>query len=62
MSETEIAFMSSFIRNMEVSLKATPSIGAGNNGCVLYYIENSKTKVEKRIGFTDLGAEYHARK
>jgi Xaa-Pro aminopeptidase len=61
MSETEIAFMSSFIRNME-EFEATPSIGAGNNGCALHYIENSQTKVEKRIGFNDLGAEYHARK
>ena len=37
-----------------------PSIvGAGENGCVLHYIENSRTKVEGDLVLMDLGAEYH---
>jgi Xaa-Pro aminopeptidase len=34
-------------------------VGAGNNGCVLHYIENSKMKVENDLVLMDLGAEYH---
>jgi Xaa-Pro aminopeptidase len=37
-----------------------PSIvGAGNNGCVLHYIENNKTKLANELVLMDLGAEYH---
>lgn len=34
-------------------------MGAGNNGCVLHYIENTKTKVDNDLVLMDLGAEYH---
>ena len=30
----------------------------GNNGCILHYIENNKTKVGKDLVLMDLGAEY----
>jgi len=34
-------------------------IGAGENGCVLHYMENTKTKVGNTILLMDVGAEYH---
>ena len=34
-------------------------VGAGANGCVLHYMENSKTKVGNEMLLMDVGAEYH---
>lgn len=34
-------------------------IGAGENGCILHYMENSKTKVGTETLLMDVGAEYH---
>ena len=34
-------------------------IGAGENGCVLHYMENTKTKVGNMMLLMDVGAEYH---
>ncbi len=34
-------------------------IGAGENGCVLHYMENTKTKVGTTMLLMDVGAEYH---
>jgi len=34
-------------------------IGAGENGCVLHYMENAKTKVGNTMLLMDVGAEYH---
>jgi Xaa-Pro aminopeptidase len=34
-------------------------IGAGANGCVLHYMENTKTKVGTEMILMDVGAEYH---
>jgi Xaa-Pro aminopeptidase len=34
-------------------------IGAGENGCILHYMENSKTKVGTSMLLMDVGAEYH---
>lgn len=34
-------------------------IGAGENGCVLHYMENTKTKVGNSLLLMDVGAEYH---
>ena len=34
-------------------------IGAGANGCVLHYMENTKTKVGTDMILMDVGAEYH---
>jgi Xaa-Pro aminopeptidase len=34
-------------------------VGAGENGCVLHYTENTKTKVGTSLLLMDVGAEYH---
>jgi Xaa-Pro aminopeptidase len=61
MSETEIQGVHEFVyKKYGSEFEGYPSIvGAGNNGCVLHYIENSKTKVENELVLMDLGAEYH---
>lgn len=61
MSETEIQGVHEYIyKKYGSEYEGYPSIvGAGNNGCVLHYIENSKMKVENDLVLMDLGAEYH---
>ncbi len=34
-------------------------VGSGENGCVLHYMENTKTKVGNDLLLMDVGAEYH---
>jgi Xaa-Pro aminopeptidase len=34
-------------------------IGSGENGCVLHYMENTKTKIGTSMLLMDVGAEYH---
>ena len=34
-------------------------IGAGENGCVLHYMENTKTRIGNEMLLMDVGAEYH---
>ncbi len=34
-------------------------VGAGENGCILHYMENSKTKIGPSMILMDVGAEYH---
>jgi Xaa-Pro aminopeptidase len=34
-------------------------IGSGENGCVLHYMENTKTKIGSEMLLMDVGAEYH---
>ena len=34
-------------------------VGAGENGCILHYTENTKTKVGTDLLLMDVGAEYH---
>jgi Xaa-Pro aminopeptidase len=34
-------------------------VGAGNNGCVLHYVENNRPKVDNDLVLMDVGAEYH---
>lgn len=34
-------------------------VGAGENGCVLHYMENSKTKIGTSMLLMDVGASYH---
>jgi Xaa-Pro aminopeptidase len=60
MSETEIQGIHEFVyKKYGSEFEGYPSIvGAGNNGCVLHYIENSKTSVEGDLVLMDLGAEY----
>lgn len=61
MSETEIQGIHEYVyKKYGSEYEGYPSIvGAGNNGCVLHYIENSKTKVQNDLVLMDLGAEYH---
>jgi Xaa-Pro aminopeptidase len=61
MSETEVQGVHEFVyKKYGTEYEGYPSIvGAGNNGCVLHYIENNKMKVENDLVLMDLGAEYH---
>ncbi len=34
-------------------------VGAGENGCILHYMENSKTSIGNNLLLMDVGAEYH---
>lgn len=34
-------------------------VGAGANGCILHYMENTKTKIGNELLLMDVGAEYH---
>jgi Xaa-Pro aminopeptidase len=34
-------------------------VGSGENGCVLHYMENTKTKIGNDLLLMDVGAEYH---
>ncbi|WP_227990758.1 aminopeptidase P N-terminal domain-containing protein [Flavisolibacter ginsenosidimutans] len=34
-------------------------VGAGDNGCILHYMENSKTKIGNDLLLMDVGASYH---
>lgn len=34
-------------------------VGSGENGCVLHYMENTKTKIGGQMLLMDVGAEYH---
>jgi Xaa-Pro aminopeptidase len=36
-----------------------PIVGAGGNGCILHYEENSATRVDNQLVLMDVGAEYH---
>lgn len=62
MSETEIQGIHEFVfKKYGSEYEGYPSIvGAGNNGCILHYIENHKPQIEsKEMVLMDLGAEYH---
>ena len=62
MSETEIQGIHEYVfKKYGSEYEGYPSIvGAGNNGCILHYIENHKPNVEsKEMILMDLGAEYH---
>lgn len=61
MSETEIQGIHEFVfKKYGAEFEGYPSIvGAGENGCILHYIENNKTHIEPReLVLMDLGAEY----
>lgn len=60
MSEIEIQGIHEFVyKKYGAEYEGYPSIvGAGNNGCILHYIENNKTKVDNDLVLMDLGAEY----
>ena len=61
MSETEIQGIHEYVyKKYGSEYEGYPSIvGAGSNGCVLHYVDNSKTTVEGDLVLMDLGAEYH---
>ncbi|MCF6348535.1 MAG: aminopeptidase P N-terminal domain-containing protein [Flavobacteriaceae bacterium] len=61
MSETEVQGIHEFVyKKYGAEYEGYPSIvGAGNNGCVLHYIKNNKTKLGNELVLMDLGAEYH---
>ncbi len=60
MSETELQGIHEFVyKKYGSEYEGYPSIvGAGNNGCILHYIENSRSKVGNDLVLMDLGAEY----
>ncbi len=61
MSETEVQGIHEYVyKKYGSEYEGYPSIvGAGENGCVLHYIENSKMTLENDLVLMDLGAEYH---
>lgn len=61
LSEREIQGIHEFVfRKYNSEYQGYPSIvGAGHNGCVLHYIENTKMSAGKDMVLMDLGAEYH---
>jgi len=61
MSETEVQGIHEYVyKKYGSEYEGYPSIvGAGNNGCVLHYVENSKMNIKNELVLMDLGAEYH---
>lgn len=61
MSEMEVQGLHEFVhKKYGAEYIGYPSIvGAGNNGCVLHYSENTKTKIGNDLLLMDVGAEYH---
>ncbi|HTE25269.1 aminopeptidase P family protein [Flavitalea sp.] len=61
MSEREVQGLHEYVhKKYGAENVGYPSIvGAGNNGCVLHYVENAKLNVGKQMLLMDVGAEYH---
>ncbi len=61
MSETEVQGLHEYVhKKYGAESVGYPSIvGAGNNGCVLHYVENNRTNVGQQLLLMDVGAEYH---
>ena len=61
MSEREIQGLHEYVhKKYGAEHVGYPSIvGAGNNGCVLHYIENNKLNAGNQLLLMDVGAEYH---
>jgi Xaa-Pro aminopeptidase len=62
MSEREVQGIHEFVfKKYQAEYEGYPSIvGAGNNGCILHYIDNYKPSIESdEMMLMDLGAEYH---
>jgi len=62
MSETEAQGVHEFVyKKYGAEYEGYPSIvGAGNNGCILHYVDNNKTHIgDSNLILMDLGAEYH---
>lgn len=61
MSELEIQGLQEFVHKKQGAegVGYGSIVGAGENGCVLHYTENSKTKIGESLLLMDVGAEYH---
>lgn len=61
MSETEVQGIHEFVfKKYGSEYEGYPSIvGAGDNGCILHYIDNLKPQLSDELVLMDLGAEYH---
>lgn len=61
MSETEVQGLHEYVhKKYGAESVGYPSIvGAGNNGCILHYIENNRTNIGDQLILMDVGAEYH---
>ena len=62
MSETEAQGVHEFVyKKYGAEYEGYPSIvGAGNNGCILHYVNNNKPRIgDNNLILMDLGAEYH---
>lgn len=61
LSEGEIQGIHEFVyKKYGAEYEGYPAIvGAGNNGCILHYIDNTKMSAGKEMVLMDLGAEYH---
>ncbi len=61
MSEMEVRGLHEFVHKKygAESLGYGSIIGAGENGCILHYMENTKTKIGNEMLLMDVGAEYH---
>jgi Xaa-Pro aminopeptidase len=61
MSEAELQGIQEYVhKKLGAEYVGYPSIvGAGANGCILHYEENTKTHIGKELVLMDVGAEYH---
>lgn len=61
MSELEIQGLHEFVHKKHGAegVGYGSIIGSGENGCILHYMENTKTKVGNSMLLMDVGAEYH---
>ena len=61
MSELEIQGLHEFVHKKygAESVGYGSIVGSGENGCVLHYMENTKTRIGKDMILMDVGAEYH---
>ncbi|RZK44170.1 MAG: aminopeptidase P family protein [Pedobacter sp.] len=61
MSEMEIQGLHEFVHKKygAESIGYGSIIGSGANGCILHYVDNTKTRVGNSLVLMDVGAEYH---
>jgi Xaa-Pro aminopeptidase len=61
MSELEIQGLHEYVHKKYGAEEAGYGsiIGSGENGCILHYMENTKTKIGTSMILMDVGAEYH---
>jgi len=61
MSELEIQGLHEYVhkKNGAEGVGYGSIVGSGENGCILHYMENAKTKIGTQMILMDVGAEYH---